>query len=322
MGNGGSGSHSQTVTTNLLPDYAQPHVIKYLDAMTVLSNNAYATYSSSTYAVQNQDELDGIAALANRGRNGNALVVAGAASINDVLSDLRFNTNTKIDEAYIKQAEVLVREFEEETLPRLDEEFNMANNFGSMSHAWAQAKASERVMNKLQAIGMDLYFKDYIQERTFQIGNLDDAITYGEQAVVDADTLRQAGELEREWEIGRLEDNYKKWHDEIVKITKRLELLGNGLRTVVGAQHEETAPFYRPSPFASIAGLALAGAGAYAAIKGAGNTNILNKTYKAGDISAPNRADTLIQGNNINSETQPYGSGFNSITSNNNMMWA
>ena len=308
MGSKGSGSNNQTVTTNLLPDYAQPHVIKYLDAMTILSNNAYATYTGSTYAAQNADEVDGIAALAARGRNGSALVVSGSASIDDILSDLRFNTNTKIDESYTKQAEVFVREFEEETLPTINQIFNLANNYGSMSHAWAQAKASEKVMLKLQEIGMNMYFEDYMKERTFQISNLDNAIIYGEQPVNDADTLRSAGELQREFALGQLEDNYKKWHDEIIKVTKRLELLGNGLRTIVGAQHEETAPFYRPSPFAAIAGLALAGAGAYAAIKGAGNTNLLNKTYKAGDMSAPNRGDLYNSQVNTHSEIETFGS--------------
>ena len=309
MGSKGSGSNNQTVTMNLLPDFAQPHVIKYLDAMTILSNNAYAPYIGSTYAAQNANEVDGIKALADRGKNGSVLVVTGSASINDILSDLRFNTNTKIDESYTKQAEVFVREFEEETLPTINQIFNLANNYGSMSHAWAQAKASEKVMLKLQEIGMNMYFEDYMKERTFQISNLDNAIIYGEQPVNDADTLRSAGELQREFALGQLEDNYKKWHDEIIKVTKRLELLGNGLRTIVGAQHEETAPFYRPSPFAAIAGLALAGAGAYAAIKGAGNTNLLNKTYKAGDMAAPNRADTQMAPQNINSESQPYGTG-------------
>ena len=265
----GSGASNQTVTTNLLPDYAEPYVIAYLNKMSSLSDNAYATYPGATYAIQNDNELDGIAALANRGRNGSPLVAAGYASIQDVIDGLRFNTNTKIDEAYTRQAEVLVKEFEEETLPALNHRFNITNNYGSMSHAWAQAKEAEKVMARLQGIGMDLYFKDYVQERTLQIGNLDDAIVYGDQSAADADTLRQAGELQREWQLGKLEDDYKKWHDETTKIIKRLEIIGNGLRTVVGAQHEVTEPFYRPSAFTAIAGLALAGAGMYAMYKGA-----------------------------------------------------
>lgn len=265
----GSGASNQTVTTNLLPDYAQPYVIAYLSKMSELSDNAYATYPGSTYAIQNDDELDGIAALADRGRNGSTLVASGYASIQDVLDGIRFNTNTKIDDAYAKQAEVLVKEFEEETLPALNQRFNMLHSYGAMSHSWAQAKEAEKVMAKLQGIGMDLYFKDYVQERTLQIGNLDDAIVYGDQSAADADTLRQAGELEREWKLGKLEDDYKKWHDETTKIIKRLEIIGNGLRTVVGAQHEVTEPFYRPSAFTAIAGLALAGAGMYAMYKGA-----------------------------------------------------
>ena len=305
---GGGGSNNQTVSTNLLPSYAEPYVIAYLDKMTTLSNFAYTTYTGETYAVQNDNELDGIAALAERGRNGSVLISSGYTSIQNVLDGLRFNSNTKIDDAYTKQAEVLVKEFEEETLPALNQRFNMLHSFGSLSHSWAQAKESEKVMAKLQVIGMDLYFKDYIQERASQTKMLDDAIIYGGQSVVDADILRHAGELEREWELGRLEDNYKKWHDETTKLIKRLEILGNGLRAVVGAQHEVTEPFYRPSPFAAIAGLALAGVAAYAAYRGASSDNkILNKSYKQGDISTPGRNDLQMQNIGVNSESNPYG---------------
>ena len=267
MGGGGGSSH-QAVTTNLLPDYAQPYVEAYLTKMTELSNLGYATYPGATYAEQNTNELDGITALATRGRNGSPLITKGKLLLQNVLDGLKFNINPKIDTAYSKKAESIVKEFEEDTLPRLNQRFNLTNNFASDSHHWAQSKAAESVMAKLQEFGMDSYFKDYLSERLLQINSLFDARQYGEQEVTDAEILRSAGELDREWQQGKLEDIYKKWRDEIERITKRLEILGNGVRSLVGAHVEETSPFYRPSAISQIAGLALAGAGMFAMVKG------------------------------------------------------
>ncbi|MCR4293620.1 MAG: hypothetical protein NUV76_12175 [Candidatus Kuenenia sp.] len=264
----GAGSSNQTVTTNLLPDYAQPYVEAYLTKMTELSNLGYATYPGATYAEQNTNELDGITALATRGRNSSPLITKSKTLLQNILDGLKFNINPKIDAAYSKRAENIVKEFEEDTLPRLNQRFNLTNNFASDSHHWAQSKAAEAVMAKLQEFGMDLYFKDYLSERLLQINSLSDAKQYGEQEVTDAEILRSAGVLDREWQQGKLEDTYKKWRDEIERIIKRLEILGNGVRTIVGAQEEETHPFYRPSPISQIAGLALAGAGMFAMVRG------------------------------------------------------
>lgn len=265
---GGGGSSSTTVTTNLLPDYAQPYVEAYLTKMTELSNLGYATYPGATYAEQNTNELDGITALATRGRNGSILITKGKTLLQNVLDGLKFNINPKIDDSYSKRAESIVKEFEEDTLPRLNQRFNLTNNFASDSHHWAQSKAAEAVMAKLQDFGMDSYFKDYLSERLLQMNSLSDAILYGTQEVTDAEILRSAGELDREWQQGKLEDIYKKWRDEIERIVKRLEILGNGVRSIVGSSIEATEPFYRPSPISQIAGLALAGAGMFSMIKG------------------------------------------------------
>lgn len=266
----GAGSSNQTVTTSLLPDYAQPYVEAYLTKMTELSNLGYATYPGVTYAEQNTNELDGITALATRGRNGSLLVTKGKTLLQNVLDGLKFNINPKIDTAFSKRAESIVKEFEEDTLPRLNQRFNLTNNFASDSHHWAQSKAAESVMAKLQDFGMDSYFKDYLSERLLQINSLTDARQYGEQEVTDAEILRSAGELDREWQHGKLEDIYKKWRDEIERIVKRLEILGNGVRSIVGAHIQETSPFYRPSAISQIAGLALAGAGMFAMVRGMG----------------------------------------------------
>lgn len=287
---GGGGSSNQTVTTNLLPDYAQPYVIAYLNKMTELSNTGYATYPGATYAEQNTDELDGITALANRGTNGNALIAAGTVLLSNILDGLKINTNTKVDEYYIRQAEAVIKEFEEITLPSLNQRFNMSGNYGSLSHNWAQAKAAESVMSKLQDIGLNTYFQDYLSERSLQVDGLGHTVNYANQSISDAELLKKTGEFEREYSQGYLENEYKKFHDELTKIVKRHELLGNGVRAIVGAQTEVTSPLYRPSPFASIAGIAMAGIGIYGMMQGMRKTSVSQASGVNGFIPQSNDA--------------------------------
>ena len=273
-GGKGGGSQNSVTQTNLIPGYAQPSVVAYLAKMSELSQTGYETYTGETYAEQNNNEKDGIIALANIGRNPHAIITQGETYLRDTIDALKFGSNPKINEAYLKMASTIITFFEEDTLPRLHQEFNMSGNYGSDSHHWAQAKAAEELMAKLQDIGMDIYFKDYIEERRSQFGSLRAATEYGIQDALNAEILRTAGMYGREYRQGKLEDDYRKWRDEKEAIVRRLEILGNAVRSVVGSQVTETSPFYRPSTISQVAGLALAGVGLYGMMKGLkfGNT--------------------------------------------------
>lgn len=277
-GGGGGGSQSSIVQTNLMPVWAQPYVENYLAAINTLSLTAYNVYTGITYAAQNIDETDGITALATRGRNPHAIITKGETYLKNTLDALKFNINPKINAAYLKMAETIIKNFEEDTLPRLKQSFNLSGNYGDDSHHWAQAKAAEDMMAKLQDIGMDVYFKDYLMERGAQVATLDNAIPYGTQDVLNAETLRHAGLLSREYRYGSFEDTYRKWYDMQTGTIKKLSLLENGLKTVIGSNIVETSPYYLPSTMQYVAGFALAGMGAYGQISsmrtppGAGST--------------------------------------------------
>lgn len=265
-GGGGGGSQSTVVDKNLLPDYAQYHVQQYLGRSGTLSLEAYATYAGATYAAQNQDEIDGITALATRGRNGHTIIAKAEVLLRDTLDGAKLNVNPKMDESYLRRAEAVLQELEEETLPRLAHEFNMTGNYGSHAHNLAQAKAAENVMAKLSEVGIDVYYGDYLSERAHMGKALGVGVPYGSMDVGDIDLLRQAGIYMREYTQGAYHDAFKKFKDEQEAQTRRLEILGNAIRSLVGAHSTKTEPVYRPSSLQQAAGIALAGLGAVASI--------------------------------------------------------
>ena len=290
--NGGGGA-SAVSQTEVLPTWAytlteggdpiEP-VNKYIELMTVEFQAAYVAYTEKTYALQGEGfswtddqgaqavgshtyELDGIKALAARGRNGNTAVNLGITRLQDIIDGIKLNSNTKIDDAYLKKAEAIVKYFEENALPSLAQRMNMSGNFGSRGHHVLMAKAAEEVMAKLADIGMDLYFKDYLLEKSLQQDAVSIAPAYGDEQIRNANSLIRAGELQREYEQGKRIDDYNKWKEVRLGPLKKLERAGNAIRTLIGTSKQEVTPYNRPSDISQIAGLALAGMGVYGMYK-------------------------------------------------------
>ncbi|TFH33347.1 MAG: hypothetical protein E4G97_00800, partial [Deltaproteobacteria bacterium] len=79
---GGGGGGNATVYTNLLPTYipgVQAKVEEWLSAANSLSLSTFSAYSGTTYAAQDSNETDGIAAVATRGRYGSTIELDGKA---------------------------------------------------------------------------------------------------------------------------------------------------------------------------------------------------------------------------------------------------
>lgn len=258
---GGSGASNSVVEQNLLPAYAQTYVKDYLARSQTLSKTGYQTYQGLTYAAQDQNEVDGIAALKTRATNGHPIITKGEQLLRDILDGNKLNINPKLNDSYSKKLETLIQQFEEEELPRLDQKYNLVNGYGSDAHQADQAKLAENLMARLTEVGAQLYYNDYVTERGRQSESLGYTIQYGTQDVINAELLKQVGLYIREYQQGSLEDAYKKWMDEQVAITRRLEYAGNSIRAMVGAQSQTVEPYYRPSTMSQIAGFAFAGAG-------------------------------------------------------------
>lgn len=320
MGGRGGGSGSANISTSTLPAWAIPYAItnadSYLKLMETYSGSPYEAYGEGstvgkkTYAEQgeaftwvdqngtqyvdaNTYEIDGIKAIAAAGREASGmrrtLLSKGETLLQAVVDGLKFNLNTKIDDAYLKRAEIIVKEFEETTLPRLAQQMNLSGNYGSYGHHYLMAKAAEDVMAKLAETGMDLYFKDYVLEKSFQMDAVSMAPSYSEQEIINADLQIKAGELQREFYQGKLMDDWKKWAEKQQGIIRKLEVQGNSIRTLMGAQAREVVPYYRPSDISQVAGIGLAALGIYGAIKG-GNKQSPEKTVDGpSSTTGPNR---------------------------------
>jgi hypothetical protein len=84
-GGGGGGTTTQTVRT--VPDWAIPYVTAYWDqAYALWQADTLAVYTGDVTAAQPQDEIDGIAGLANRGRYGDQVITKAIAYENDVIN--------------------------------------------------------------------------------------------------------------------------------------------------------------------------------------------------------------------------------------------
>ena len=266
--NGGSGAN--TVTTKLLPDFAEGSVRHYVQKAWNLANpdkdnyNLDALEDLNTYAEWNGDEQEGIEALATRAIAGSAIVQKGNNLLEDIFDGSKLNVNTKLDDAYAKKADILKQQLMEEILPALESEALSIGMMGSGGHNILQAQAAEKVLAKLTEISKDIYFDDYETARDIQENSLAHGIVYGGESTRNAELLRQAGLYIREYNQGSLEDDLRKGMARQIHEISKLEILGNAIRATVGASVTKTEPFFRPKPIAQLAGLAMAGASLYA----------------------------------------------------------
>lgn len=284
MGGQGSGSQGNATTiSDLLPPGVSAFFIEYLNGMKGLMTSGvvfnpvsepfFTHPGEATYAPQNADELEGIDRIVKRSNGlayvgapgdyiiGKTIATKGETEIRNNLDGLKFNINPKADMLWTRRKEEVLQEWTEEILPRVNSVANLNGVFGSSGHHIMQAKEAEKVMKRLIAISAEIYGQDYHAERDLQAIALELGVSYAKQEINDADMLRQAGLYKREYEQGRLEDLYRAHKRESDRMIKLLEILGNAVRTGMGAQVSKTQPMYQPSTISQVAGIALAGAG-------------------------------------------------------------
>ncbi|MEO2054690.1 MAG: hypothetical protein ABGX83_05265 [Nitrospira sp.] len=306
---GGSGSGSQSTTTTIkIPQFGKIPLLNYVKAALNLSavdeagsfisgvtssvglienpnkmftlTDRFGPFGTpehmKTYADQNADELDGISRVINRATSGSAVVASGEARLQDVFDGTTLATNPKQDALFDKRKERLVQEYDEETLPRIDESFNLMGRYGGGAHHVAQAKAAESLMAKISTVAQEVYEDSYFMERAVQQSSYHLGIQYGTEDVKDAEMRRHGGLYKREHLQGRKEDDAKRSRYVMDGNVKRIQILGNAIRSGIGAQVTETKPYFEPTQMQEVAGLALAGmslAGSmYGSFKGGAGT--------------------------------------------------
>ena len=270
MSGGGGGGSFNTINENPLPDWAQPSVQNYLTRANTLSGDpsAYKTYTGITYAPRNSNEVDGIAALTTRGTEGSSTITKGKALLTAIVDGDKINANPKAGDSFDKLAEIAIEALQEESLPSITISALMMGRYGGDSFHRLQAKTAQKAMESFVDNADEHYAGDYFNERTVQNKGLPANIVFGNQDIVDAELLYQAGKYEREYQQGILEDEFRKWLDEQEGSIRRLEIMGNAIRAMVGSNVSKTEPYFRPSKWNELAGIALAGVGMMANFSG------------------------------------------------------
>jgi len=278
-GSGSSGGDSVNYT-NLIPTYIpgfQDWTIEYLESAASLSMSNYIAYAGATYAAQDANETDGIAALATRGRYGSTIELDGKALLRNLYDGLKIATNSRIGALYAAQIEALLQEFDEDVLPQIRSNYVMA--WGGSEHNVAEAKAAEKAMAKINDIAK-MYYDDYRHERGLQQAAMAHATPYGLQCIRDMDMLHQAGIYVREYLQKSYENAWEKWNDEMTIPIKNLDILGNAVRTILSTYRQTSVKSYRPPAIAQIAGLAIAGLSLYSMFSGTTLNPYSNPTAK------------------------------------------
>jgi len=217
----------------------------------------YTPYEGKTYAQQNQNEIDGIAALARRGRDGNANVKKVEQHISDAIDGDYLEGSPNFNIMLSKVSDKVGGTFLDEIKPLLGGSVLLMSDIADENKAITLSETlPQRYINRASA---RLKAANYAEERNLQDTAVGLGIPAMDEGVFDIETLRIAGVYAREWKQGDLEDKYRIWYEQQVAKIRRLEILGNAIRTMVGTQQTITTPYYRPSKAIGTIGGAIQG---------------------------------------------------------------
>lgn len=277
---GSSSKGSSTTTVKNLPAYAEPYAKTFLEGAEVLSNEAYTNYPDQTYANQATGEIAAIAKLVARGSGGNALIDKSIVYLEAVLDgDYLLGTYSKFTDLLSTISSKTTAEFA--TINNLlgGKPYVIGDLSGDNLAQEMSTTTAATVLTRNEKI---LYNKNYITERQLQNEGIAHTIEHGKQAIVDGEILRTAGTLQRQYDHGYYMDLYKEWYDDQIGEIKRLEILGNGIRALVGTQVTTTKPYYRPSKTAAMIGGALS----FAVMGSQAGSSMATSSALAGGASA------------------------------------
>lgn len=256
--NGSSGT--STTTVDRMPDWVQnDYATMYLNRAKklFLDKETFDVYDGQTYADQNDNELDGIANLADRGRNGDILITKGKTHIKSILDgDFLDGSESEFQETLDDIINNPKKTLFDDIMPKLGGSLYHINDLSGRNLSKELVSDSKYYIRTSKIV----YADNYKDEREAQERILPLGIEYGRQDVVDAEVLRTAGLYQREYNQGALEDAYKVYYEEQTAYIRKLDVLGNAIRSIMGTQTAIDRPYYRPSPITGMMGGAMAGA--------------------------------------------------------------
>lgn len=231
------------------------------------SAGSLQAYAGPIFAAQNQDEIDGIDGLATRGRYGDQVISKAIAYEDDVingghlagakagfvaaLASVTGNSTSDFASIYsrIGRKPYYVGDSDSSYL---------AQTFVTNTAATYNARASALIYND-----------NYQKERAIQDNALGYGVEMGKHAAIDAETLRRAGLMQREYVQYGYVMSHKLFIEEMEMNVVNLEVFGNCLRALTGSQQTTTQEYSGGNKMTAAVGMGMAGgvvgwyAGAY-----------------------------------------------------------
>jgi hypothetical protein len=239
MSGGGGGGGTSTSTVRTVPDWAIPYVTAYWDqAYALWQADTLAVYTGDITADQPQDEVDGIAGLANRGRYGDQVITKAIAYENDVING-GFLPGTK---AAFLAALALVTGNSTTDFASVNSRIGRKPLFVGDSDSTLLAQTLVAGTPALYNGRMStlIYADNFRKERDIQGHGLAYGVEMGKHAAIDAEALRRAGLYQREYLQGTYELSHRLFVEGQEISVANLELFGNAIRALTGSQQSST----------------------------------------------------------------------------------
>ena len=221
------------------------------------STGALQVYSGPIFAPQNQDELDGIAGLAVRGRYGDQVITKAIAYEDDVINSGHL-AGTKAE---------LVAALASVTGNSSSSFASFSSRIGrkpyyvgdSDSTYLAQTLTTGTAALYNARISAAIYADHFHKERDIQDHALGYGVEMGKHAAIDAETLRRAGLYQREYVQFGYTMSHKLYIEQMEIAVVNLEVFGNCLRALTGSQQTTTADYEGGNKITSAVGMGMAG---------------------------------------------------------------
>ncbi len=261
----GSSRGTSTTVVKRLPEYATAKVLGFLNRAATLSAETYVPFWDSpsgdpvTHYPQSANESTAIAALAIRGRSGNATIIKGSDLVEGILAgDQIAGTDPEFLGALEKVHDAFSDAVLNDVIPLVGGGLYYVGDLSleNLAHDLSTPLITEYSARTQKAMKA----KNYKRARMDQLRVLSMGIEFAGQPYIDADILRTAGLHQRQFNQEELTDLYNRWLDEETASVQKLELLGNAIRALVGTQYTKTEPLYKPSRAVAMAGGAVTGA--------------------------------------------------------------
>lgn len=238
-GKGGGGSSTSTSTVRTVPDWAIPYVQSYWDtAYDLWKADTLAVYTGDVTAAQPQDEIDGIAGLANRGRYGDQVITKAIAYEDDVINGGYLpGTKAAFVAALASVTGNSTTDFASIT-SRIGRKPYYVGDSDTTFLARSLTTGTPALYNaRISAL---LYADNYKRERVIQDHGLAYGVEMGKHAAIDGEALRRAGLYSREYLHGTYQLSHKLFVEQQEIAVANIDIFGNAIRAITGSQQATT----------------------------------------------------------------------------------